>query len=75
MAWIRVHLGFLCMRLGGDTKIVHKNIHRRAYLSIGVISSTGPGPCGVSGGGDSRGAGPGLCRILDMRLIGECYQQ
>jgi hypothetical protein len=54
--------------LGGDTKSVLKSIHSRAYLSISVTSSTGPGPCGVSGGGDSRGIGSGLCRILDMNF-------
>jgi hypothetical protein len=39
-----------------------------AYLSIGVTSSSGTGLCGVSGVGDSRGMGVGLCRILDVNF-------
>ena len=44
------------------------SIHHRAYLSIGVTSSTGAGLCGVPGVGDSRGIGTVLCRILDMNF-------
>jgi hypothetical protein len=45
-----------------------ESIHHRAYLSIGVTSSTGAGLRGLSGGGDSRGIGAELCRILDMNF-------
>ena len=44
------------------------SIHNRAYLYIGVTSSTGAGLCGVPETGDSRGIGAGLCRILDMNF-------
>jgi hypothetical protein len=43
-----------------------KNIHDRAYLSIGVTSGIGTGLCRVPGGGAFRGIGTGLYRILDM---------
>jgi hypothetical protein len=39
-------------------------IQDRAYLSIGVTSSSGAGLCGVPGKGDSEGMGAGICKIL-----------
>ncbi len=51
-----------------QTISLQKNIHDRAYLSIGVTSGIEPGPCGVSGMGDSEGIGAKLCRILDMNF-------
>ena len=51
-----------------QTLVCRESIHDRAYLSIGVTSSSGAGLCKVSGGGDSRGIGAGLCRILDMNF-------
>jgi hypothetical protein len=44
------------------------SIHKRAYLSAGVTSSSGPGLYGVSGVGDFRGIGAGLCEILHMNF-------
>jgi hypothetical protein len=46
----------------------HESIHKRAYLSIGVTSSTGARLCGVPRVGDSRGIGTVLCSILDMNF-------
>ena len=50
----------ICLRQG--------SIRNPAYLSIGVTSGTGAGPNGAPGGGDCRGIGAGLCRILDMNF-------
>jgi hypothetical protein len=45
-----------------------ERIRNRAYLYIGVTSSSGAGPNGGAWRGDSRGIGAGLCRILDMNF-------
>jgi hypothetical protein len=45
-----------------------EGIHHRAYLSIGVTSSAGPGRSGVSEAGDFGGIGTVLCRILDTNF-------
>jgi hypothetical protein len=45
-----------------------ESIRNRAYLYIGVTSSSGAGPKGAPGGGDCRGVGAGICRILDMNF-------
>jgi hypothetical protein len=45
-----------------------EGVHDRAYLSIGVTSSSGAGLCGAPGEGDFRGIGAGVCRILDMNF-------
>src|SRR5829696_4725867 len=44
-------------RLQRKQTFVAESIHHRAYLSIGVTSSSGAGLCGSSGGGDSGGIG------------------
>jgi len=49
-----------CLRQG--------SIRNPAYLYIGVTSGTGVGPKGAPGGGDCKGMGAGLCRILDMNF-------
>src|SRR5215211_6884562 len=52
-----------------DISLPQRSIRNRAYLSIGVTSSSGAGLCGVSVKGDDfRGIGAGLCRILDMNF-------
>ena len=58
------------MRMNTDYKnlFAAECIHHCAYLSTDVTSSTGAGLCGVCGGGDSRGVGVWLCRILDMNF-------
>jgi hypothetical protein len=43
-----------------------KNIHDRAYLSIGVTCGIGARLCRVPGAAVFRGSGARLCRILDM---------
>ena len=48
--------------------VCSKDIHDRAYLSIGVTSSVGTGLCRVPGAGVSRGSGVRLRRILDMNF-------
>src|SRR5215208_1693979 len=45
-----------------------EGIHYRAYLSIGVTSSSSVGPCGMSGGVISWGTGVWLCRILQVNF-------
>jgi hypothetical protein len=45
-----------------------EGIQDRAYLSIGVTSSSGVGLCGVPGEGDSKGIGAGICKILQVNF-------
>src|SRR5215212_6737994 len=45
-----------------------EGIHYRAYLSIGVTSSSSVGPCGMSGGVISRNTRVWLCRILQVNF-------
>jgi hypothetical protein len=54
----------------GDTNLSLRSegIQDRAYLYIGVTSSSGAGLCGVPGEGDSKGIGAGICKILDMNF-------
>ena len=49
-------------------EICKKDIHDRAYLSIGVTSSSGAGLCRVPEAGVFRGGGVRLCTILDMNF-------
>src|SRR5215207_8094527 len=58
-------------RIGHSLRIANislhqEGIHHRAYLSIGVTSSSGVGLCGMSEGMISWGSGVGLCRILHV---------
>jgi hypothetical protein len=48
--------------------VCRKNIHDRAYLSIGVTSGTQAGLCGVPGKGDSKGIGAGIYKILHLNF-------
>ena len=48
--------------------VCRENIHDRAYLYIGVTSSSGAGLCGVPGEGDSKGIGAGICKIVQMNF-------
>jgi hypothetical protein len=45
-----------------------EGIQDRAYLSIGVTSSSGAGLCGVPGESDSKGIGAGICKILQTNF-------
>src|SRR5215213_6852065 len=51
-----------------NISLQQEGIHHRAYLSIGVTSSSGVGLCGMSGGVISWGTGGWPCRILDMNF-------
>jgi hypothetical protein len=42
-----------------NISLQQEDIHHRAYLSIGVTSSSGTGPCGAHDGGDSGVSGQG----------------
>jgi hypothetical protein len=50
------------------TLVCRKDIHDRAYVSIGVTSGIGAGLCRVPGAGVFRGTGVRLCSILDMNV-------
>ena len=54
--------------------VCRKDIHDRAYLSIGVTSSVGARLCRVPGAGVFRGTRVGLCRILDMDFAEFLFQ-
>ena len=49
-----------------NISLQQQGIHHRAYLSIGVTSSSSVGLCRMSGGVISWGTGVWLCRILQM---------
>src|SRR5215208_4034084 len=51
-----------------NVSLQQEGIHHRAYLSIGVTSSSGVGLCGMSEGVVSWGNGVWLCRISYMNF-------
>jgi hypothetical protein len=51
-----------------DFSLRSEGIQDRAYLSIGVTSSSGVELCGVPGEGDSKGIGAGICKILQVNF-------
>jgi hypothetical protein len=66
--WARIAPSFGGIMVTTTLSLLSERIQDRAYLSIGVTSSSGAGPNGAPGGGDSRGIRLGLFRILDMNF-------